>query len=110
MSELRLPQERRIDQTKLVEYLLHPEKGHGKAHLFYTLGFTMLEWESLYDALMVHAEAMPVIEAVASSYGTKYIVVGGLGTPDGRNPLPIVRAVWIQDDGQKGVRFVTAYQ
>ena len=112
MSELRLPQERRIDRTKLVEYLLHPVKGHGKAHLFYTHNLavvTMPEWQSLYDALMVHAEAMPVIEAVASNYGTKYIVVGGLGTPDGRNPRPIVRAVWIQDDGQNGVRFVTAY-
>ena len=109
MNELRLPQKRRIDQAKLVEYLLHPEKGHGKAHLFYTFGFTLLGWELLYDALLAHAETMPVTETVASEYGTKYIVVGGLGTPDGRNPRPIVQAVWIRDDGQEGVRFVTAY-
>ncbi len=99
MSELRLPQERRIDQAKLVEYLLHPENGHGKAQLFYKFSFTMLGWVSLYDALLVHAETMPVIEAVASEYGTKYIVMGGLGTPDGRDPLPLVRVVWIQDEG-----------
>jgi len=109
MSELHLPQERRIDQAKVVEYLLHPVKGHGKAHLFYKLGFTMLGWKLLRDALLVHADSMPVTEAVASDFGTKYIVTGGLGTPDGRNPLPIVRAVWIQDGGQDGVRLVTAY-
>ena len=45
----------------------------------------------------------------ASKYGTKYIVIGGLGTPDGRNPRPIVKAVWIQDEGKEEVRFVTAY-
>jgi len=109
MSEWRLPQERRIDQAKLVEYLLHPEKGHGKAHLFYSFGFTLLGWELLHDALLLHAETMPVAEAFASEYGTKYIVIGGLGTPDGRRPRPIVQAIWIQDEGQEGVRFVTAY-
>lgn len=103
----------RGESTKLnwlVEYLLHPEKGHGKANLFYKFGFSVLGWELLYDALLVHAETMPVTETVASEYGTKYIVVGGLGTTDGRNPRPIVRAVWIQVEGQDGVRFVTAYQ
>jgi hypothetical protein len=44
-----------------VEYLLHPENGHGKAQLFYKFGFTMLGWVSLYEALLVHAETMPVI-------------------------------------------------
>lgn len=109
MSEWRLPQEWRIDQAKLVEYLLHPEKGHGKAHLFYSFGFTLLGWELLHDALLLHAETMLVAEAFASEYGTKYIVIGGLGTPDDRSPWPIVKAIWIQDEGQEGVRFVTAY-
>jgi len=109
MSELRLPKMRRIDRAKLVEYLLHPEKGQGKAHLFYNFGFTLLEWELLYDALLIHGETMPITETIASEYGTKYIVIGGLGTPDGRDPWPIVQAVWIQDEGQEGVRFVTAY-
>jgi hypothetical protein len=109
MSELHLPKKRRIDQAKLVEYLLHPEKGQGKADLFYNYGFTLLGWELLYEALLVHAETRGVIEMFASAYGTKYIVSGGLGTPDGRNPQPIIQAVWIQDEGQEGVRFVTAY-
>ncbi len=109
MRELYLPQERRIDQVKVVEYLLHPVKGHGKAHLFHKLGFTLLGWELLRDALLAHAEALPVTEVVASEFGTKYIVDGGLVTPDGRTPLPIVRAVWIQDTGQNGVRLVTAF-
>ena len=109
MSELYLPQERRIDQANVVECLQHPVKGHGKAHLFDKLGFTILGWELLRDALLVHAEATPVTETVVSDFGTKYIVNGGMGTPDGRNPLPIVRAVWIQDQGQNDVRLVTAY-
>ena len=109
MSELRLPQERRIDPAKLLEYLLRPDKGHGKARFFYNFGFALEKWEMLYDALMEHAQTLPVSETVASKYGTKYIVIGGLGTPDGRNPRPIVQAVWIQDEGQERVRFVTAY-
>lgn len=109
MSKLRLPQKRRIDPAKLLEYLLHPEKSQGKAHFFYSFGFTLEKRELLYDALIEHAQNLPVSETVASKYGTKYIVVGGLGTPDGRNPRPIVHAVWIQDEGQKEVRFVTAY-
>jgi len=67
MSELHLPQERRIDQAKVVEYLLHPVKGHGKAHLFYKIGFTMLGWKLLRDALLVHADSVPVTEAVGQT-------------------------------------------
>jgi hypothetical protein len=109
MGELLLPQKRQIEQAKLVDYLLHPVKGHGKAHLFYEFGFSLLGWALLRDALLVHAETMPVTEMVASKFGTKYIVIGSLGTPDGRNPPPIVQAVWIQDEGLEGVRLVTAY-
>jgi hypothetical protein len=76
MSELRLPRERRIDQAKLVEYLLHPEKGHGKANLFYKFGFSVLGWVLLYDALLVHAETMPVTETFASEYGRSILSSG----------------------------------
>jgi len=109
MSELHLPPKRQIDPTKLVEYLLHPEKGRGKAQLFYKFGFTLLNWERLNTALLEHAETMPISETIATTYGTKYIVTGGLGTPDGRIPSPLIAAVWIQEEGKEGVRFVTAY-
>ena len=65
------------------------------------------------QAVAIHpfviARSVATWQTVASEYGTKYIVTGGLATPDGRNPQPIVKAVWIQDQGQDGVRFVTAY-
>jgi hypothetical protein len=109
MAALILPQKRQIEPAKLVDYLLHPVKGHGKAHLFYDFGFSLLGWALLHDALLVHAETLPVAGSIASKYGTKYIVIGGLATPDGRNPPPVIQAVWIQDEGQEGVRFVTAY-
>ena len=43
MRKLQLPKERQIEPAKVVEYLLHPVKGHGNAHLFYKLGFKMID-------------------------------------------------------------------
>ena len=45
-----------------------------------------------------------------SAYGTRYIARGGLRTPDGREPQPVVRSVRQADNGAVGVWLITTYQ
>jgi hypothetical protein len=66
-------------------------------------------WEELRDAFMEHAAAWPVAEIAVSPYGCRYIVRGGLRTPSGRDPLPLVCSVWQADNGDIGARLITAY-
>lgn len=109
MESTSLPQKRQIDESKLVDYLLHPVNGQGKAGFFTPYGFTQSEWWTLKASLLAHANENPVTEVVASKYGTKYIVTGVLRTPSGRVPLPVLTTVWQQDLGTSHVRLITAY-
>ena len=104
-----LPEARRIDRSKIDEYLLHPINGRGKAAFFEAYGFSLLRWEALRDALLDHALTGLVQEVVVSPYGSRYAVRGGLRTPSGREPLPLVRTVWQADNGAEGVRLITAF-
>ena len=104
-----LPDARRIDRSKVDEYLLHPINGRGKAAFFLAYGFRLPRWEELRDALLDHAQAGFLQEVVVSPYGSRYIVRGALLTPVGRVPLPVVCAVWQADNGAEGVRLITAY-
>ena len=109
MKPAPLPKERHIEKSKLVEYLLHPVNSRGKLGHFSRYGFNQGNWEGLRDSLLRHAQENLVSAVVASQYGTKYIVTGALNTPSGRKPSPVVTAVWQQDTGETGVRFITAY-
>ena len=74
----KLPDLRRIDRSKIDEYLLHPINGRGKAAFFEAYGFSLLRWEALRDALLDHALTGLVQEVVVSPYGSRYAVRGGL--------------------------------
>lgn len=104
-----LPTDRRVDRSKVEDYLLHPVKGRGKAAFFQSWGFSLAQWEDLRGALLEHAASGQLTHAVVSPYGTRYIVRGGLRTPDGRSPRPMLCSVWQADQGQVGVRLITAY-
>ena len=104
-----LPPDRRIDRSKIEDYLLHPIKGRGKAAFFESFGFSPSRWHELHAALLEHAATGDMTDAVVSPYGTRYIVRGALRTPDGRNPQPIVCTVWQAEGGASGVRLITAY-
>lgn len=104
-----LPPDRNIDRSKIEDYLLHPINGRGKAAFFDAYGFSLALWEDLRVALLTHAASGHLTHAVVSPYGTRYIVRGGLRTPDGRIPQPVVCSVWQADHGQSGVRLITAY-
>jgi hypothetical protein len=45
-------------------------------------------------ALLDHAASGQLTQMVVSPYGTRYIVRGGLRTPDGRSPRPMMCSVW----------------
>ncbi|MCU0922609.1 MAG: hypothetical protein MUF08_10840 [Burkholderiaceae bacterium] len=109
MNPPTLPDTRRVDRSKIDEYLLHPVNGRGKAAFFQVFGFSLERWEELRDALLEHATAWPVAEVAVSPYGSRYLVRGGLRTPSGREPWPLVCSVWQADNGDVGARLITAY-
>ena len=104
-----VPPNRRVDRGKVEGYLLHPINGRGKAAFFAAYGFSLTQWDVLREALLEHAALGRLTNALVSPYGTRYIVRGGLRTPDGRDPQPTVCSVWQADHGDVGVRLITAY-
>jgi len=98
-----------VSQEKTVGYLLNPEHpdGVGKAKFFAMHGFCAEQWELLAEALRRIAADNNAVHCAESHHGKKYIVDGLLEIPDARSPL--VRTVWIIDEGSAAPRLVTAY-
>ncbi|MGA3211024.1 MAG: DUF6883 domain-containing protein [Terriglobales bacterium] len=99
----------RIDERKIVDYLLnpsHPDNG-GKARFFEVLGFSVLNPEDLRASLSNLAGSGEVVEQEASVHGQKYVVEGAISFRSGRSS--IVRSVWIIETGKQAPRLVTAY-
>lgn len=99
----------RVSEVKIKEYLLsetHPD-GREKAAFFTRFGFSVAEWEQLAQALLRHAATNEVIRTSTTRHGMKYVIEGRLFTLDGRNPL--VRTVWIIEEGKVGAHLITAY-
>ena len=97
-----------IETEKVADYLLsdtHPV-GRLKAAFFKRFGFRRDEPEVLKRALQAHAETYEVTKTLTTRYGKKFELSGPRLTPDGR--LPIVRTVWIIENGEDCPRFVTA--
>jgi hypothetical protein len=99
----------RVDQSKIVDYLLSEAKGRGKATFFLQLGFHPERWTVLAEAIKVQARSHPVALAVDSPWGTRYSVDGSIDTPSGREPRPRVRTVWILETGSDQPRLITAH-
>ena len=99
----------RVDQAKITEYLLSESAGRGKAAFFLRLGFRPESWEVLAEALKAQASTNPVVSTVDSAYGRRYSVDGDIATPDGRQPRPRVRTVWILQTGDEAPRLITAH-
>ena len=93
---------------KITDYLLSTASSHsrGKAGFFSRFGFESDRWEVLADALRSHCVQNDVAEVEETVYGTQYVIVGPIDTPDGRNP--VIRTVWQVDHGADYPRFITA--
>jgi hypothetical protein len=99
-----------VPEAKIVKYLLnleHKQGGKDKAVFFMRFGFTIEAWEALAQALLAHAAAYEVASMSEKSGVTNYAIEGALDTPDQRQPL--VRTVWVLEEGSNAPRFVTAY-
>lgn len=97
-----------VETEKLADYLLsdtHP-LGRLKSAFFKRFGFHQDEPIVLKVALLAHAENYEVMHSLTTRYGKKFELSGPLLSPDGR--LPIVRTVWIIENGEDFPRFVTA--
>lgn len=97
----------RVDEAKIIGYLLSQANGHGKAVFFSGFGFRVENWQELADAIKAQAGDNPVAAAVDSLYGIRYSVDGELQTPSGRRPR--IRTVWILESGSEEPRFITAH-
>ena len=70
-------------------------------------GFSREQWQVFADALKVHGIINEVVNVVESPYGQRYVVEGGMTTPDGRHPN--IRTVWIIEKGLTVPRLITAH-
>lgn len=106
-GQLPFPHNLRVDESKIIDYLLSHANGRGKAVFFLQFGFRADAWAVLAEALKAHALSGPVALKVDSTYGTRYSIDGSLQTPSGRQPQ--VRSVWIQEIGAIELRLITAH-
>lgn len=97
----------RIDESKVVDYLLSHSNGQGKAAFFLAFGFKAEAWTVLADALKEQARNNAVTSRIESLYGVRYSVDGELQTPRGR--CPKVRTVWMLEPGSIELRLITAH-
>jgi hypothetical protein len=98
-----------VEPAKIASYLLSDthRRGRGKAQFFTSFGFSPNVPEELREALLQHAKANDVVSWQRSEHGAKYTLEGPLPAPDGR--APVIRRVWIIDEGRRRPRFVTAF-
>jgi hypothetical protein len=106
-TALPFPQNLRVEESKIVDYLLSHANGRGKAAFFLEFGFRIDAWGELAEALKTQARGNPVAIKVDSAYGARYSVDGLLPTPSGRTPK--VRSVWILEPGSNEPRLITAH-
>lgn len=98
-----------VPPEKITDYLLNPvhPDGAGKAQFFASMGFRREEWRTLAAALRRIGQENPVTESMESAHGRKYVIDGRMETAIGRRPM--VRTIWIVDQGSDNPRLVSAY-
>lgn len=99
-----------VAREKITRYLLSfsNPKGESKARYFVRFGFLIEEWETFAAALKDMTLRYEVSEIEEDLYGTQYVIIGNIRSPDGRNPR--VRCVWQVDQGCDYPRFISAYR
>jgi hypothetical protein len=98
-----------VEEKKIAQYLLDltNEDGESKARFFLARGFTIDDWESFADALIVQGQTNTVTKITPNPYGDRYQVDCNCPTPDQTNPC--IRTVWELKDGTFAPRLITAH-
>jgi len=98
-----------VTQQKIVDYLLrleHPD-GWSKAVFFGRFGFRPEGWRILAEALIDVARRNDVVSVAESPWGCWHVVEGARRAPDRRQPM--IRTVWIIEEGDSARRLVTVH-
>ena len=98
-----------VPERKVTHYLLNPAHpaGGSKAWFFLRFGFTVVEWQKLSAALLLHVRENEVVETEQTPHGRRYVVEGKLIAPDGTGLN--VHSAWYIDVAGGAPRFVTAH-
>lgn len=98
-----------VSKAKILDYLLAntSKSARAKAGFFSRFGFTRDDWRVLQRALLHHGQSYEVESVEDDAFGARYTIIGELNCPDVRRP--IVKAVWIIDEGLDVPRLITAY-
>ena len=99
-----LPDTRRVDRSKIDEYLLHPINGRGKASFFQAYGFALERWQELRDALLEHASAWPVAELVSPNSLSRLTAAATLFVAACAHPAGVNRGRWCAASGRPTMR------
>jgi len=98
----------RVPPEKLLNYLL--DEGHAvggsKAEWFTSLGYSLHHPRRLAEDLLRVVREATEYDTHPSAFGVKYVVVGRITTPCGREVS--VLTVWIRTVKERGPRLVTA--
>lgn len=98
-----------IAPEKLRDYLLNVahRKGATKARLLLSFGYSPDNWQRLEADIRTYHLAAHVFEEAANEYGTCYVIVAPISTPQGRDV--VFRSVWQIDTGADYPRLITMY-
>lgn len=99
-----------IEKNKIVNYLLNPNHPDGKvkADFFSANGINSGNAVLLEVLLKQQALNNEITKKAATIYGLKYIFESVLKFPNNKNHL--IRSVWISEENEKIIKFVTAYK
>lgn len=98
-----------VSTEKILGYLLSAthSTGRHKARFFERFGFSRAAPELLAQSLREHARSNDITASERSQFGARYIIDGGLNSPDGRKPQ--VRVIWFVEAENDVPYLVTVY-
>ena len=102
--------ELQVSESKLLDYLLNEnsQDGSAKAAFFLANGISEKGFAVLEHLLKQQFCKNEPVATLASPFGLKYIFESPIIFPNGKTHL--IRAVWIRENYENVIRFVTAYK
>ena len=98
-----------VANKKITNYLLDSSnpQNKGKSTFFANIGYSVSNIEILRADLQSIAQNGTVKEVISNNEGKKYVIVGSILAPNGRNY--VLKTVWIVEFLYNCPRLITAY-